>query len=56
MHKEKEERRNGDGEREMAAWAQKLLKDVLCKRCHLMGHIEKFCKESQQQGRAHATV
>ncbi|XP_038887737.1 uncharacterized protein LOC120077785 [Benincasa hispida] len=32
--------------------------DVKCKRCHLLGHIEQFCKEvkTQQQGGAHVVV
>lgn len=32
--------------------------DVKCRKCNLMGHIERFCKElrNQQQGGAHAIV
>lgn len=32
--------------------------DVRCRKCHKLGHLEKFCKEKrdQQQGEAHAAV
>lgn len=29
---------------------------MTCRRCHLIGHLERFCKETQEQGGAHAAI